>query len=846
MTQESRQKADASLRVDEQGGILVGLRLDPALVARRPELTDPARISETEERLYDFAARLDEIEALGDLFDDDLDAALSKPASAPAASPADRKAPVAAVAAAAAAAPVAEAVAQKLVVPEDLIEPISAPMEAEEASEGHKAADQTETGAPEDLPGLRPPGADDFDEIYGRAADPEHEPAAPVHQDDADDIPAIPVEVAEEDFSFGSFKTIDEDLAARNARLSEEVIEISEIDNLPEDAVEDFAWKGFDQAGRDGWEAVEDDRDPEDLQEDAESDDGMSGFSFDAPSLRPPGAEDFDMLDDPDFPDEEDFGDDLAGEDLGPFEQFLVQTEQNDIKDEGGDAGEFLRQPEDSLEDVLRDDIWLEEIMPDEPAPEAKGSNEEAYVWENPMTRTETEISREPAREDVPHHADDLDPLGFLDEDPVREDWKKEPAAEEETLDPIRDAGAQAPKQGILGMLGVGAAQDHSEEHGRSGDEPEADALDAETDATGPAAAGDAPPAKGSRLPLIAASVVLAAALGFGLVNMGVIPMGSGSSTPDVMTAAKPAPTDVPVPATGMGGTAEASDPLSEDLAALRDTAPPVATPDVPAPADAADQLDRVAKGLEAAADGEIEDLFLPETAAPLPAKVDGPVVTQEVLDALATDADIAETKAAIDRMFADMQAMAAKAEEREAVIGTLQSRIAEIETLARRAETLALAQNEVIVDVVRLQEQMLTAEELIVDLSRRVAAIEAADPADRVSVDRSLEDLDRRISGLSRDVGLVARMTMNGSAAPLSMPVTATPRTSEPAAPGAGAVYQDSNAQIGPAGSGAAGVPAGVKVGDFVDRYGYVLDIVPTSDGARLVVMENGSVIIP
>jgi len=660
-------------------------------------------------------------------------------------------------------------------------------------------------------------------------------------------VPALISEVTEEDFSFGSFKTIDEDIAARNARLSEEVIEISEIDSLPEDAVEDFAWKGFDRAERDGWEAVEDDRDPDDMPDDAESDDGMSGFSFDVPSLRPPGADDFDVLDDPDFPDEDDLdGSGLSAEDPSLFDQFLVQTDKDEIKDEDGDVDEFPRQPEDSLDDVLRDDIWLAEIMPDEPAPEAKGSNEEAYVWENPMTRTETDISRNSARDDVQPHVEDRDPLGFLDEDPVREDEKAEADEQGTAQEPGVHVEAQAPKQGILGFLGIGAAKERPAAPITPEETLPVDVTDTDTNGTSESSEGVAPPAKGSRLPLIAASVVLAAALGFGLVNMGVIPMGSGASAPEVVASAKPASTGVPVPAADQSVTTDAGDPLSDDLAALRDTAPPVATPEAPPMPNAADQLDRVAKGLEAAADGEIDDLFLPETAGPLAGATDAPVVTQDVLDALATDADVAETRAAIDRMFADMQAMAAKAEEREAVIGSLQSRLAEIETLARRAETLALAQNEVIVDVVRLQEQMLTAEELIVDLSRRVAAIEAADPADRVSVDRSLEDLDRRISGLSRDVGLVARMTMNGSAAPLSMPVTATPRTSEPAAPGAGAVYQDSNAKIGPTGSGAAGVPSGVKVGDFVDRYGYVLDIVPTSDGARLVVMENGSVIIP
>lgn len=830
MANESKQKAEPGQRVDEQGGILVGLRLDPALSARRAELTDPARITETEERLHDFAARLDEIEALGDIFNDDVDFFAKK---APASAPEPIKVAVVAM----------EGGKEHLFSTAAPKEDIKTAEDVLEDTTSDEGAGETLGGAAEDpsydTPGLRPPGASDFEDLYGSS---EETPAALVIADDegsedkeAEEPALAEIQSAELAFPAEGFSTIDEVVAERNARISEEVIEISDIDRLPEDAVEDFAWSGFDAAAREGWEAVDDDRDPESFVDPDFPEDGLSEEDL---------SEDYGALDE--F---------LSRSEAAPAElQVAVAPPEQDLEEddekeptlyfeEDEDAEEFARNPEESLEDVLRDDLWLEDIMQDDVAPKVEDSKEDADVWENPMTRVETETNPESARDVLSAGLNDEDPLAYLDA--AEGSHPEEMTAEDD------DAQAAAAGSGLHGAtetLSSGIMGFFEKEQAAAVEPARHEEAEAAAEPAGePAPEGEPVPAvKGSRLPLLAASAMLVAAMGFGMVNMGIIPLGSGEKAPSLSTeiaastpAAPAASEDIPVPAE--------SDPLSQDLAELRDTAAPPAAP-VEAPStEGADQLDRVAKGLEAAAEGDLNDLFLPENAASVAADAGkAPVLTQEMIDGLATDADITETRAAIDRMFSDMQTMKEQAAERESFIGTLQSRMAEIETLAHRAETLALAQNEVIVDVVRLQEQMLTAEELIVDLSRRLAAIEAADPADRVSVDRSLEDLDRRISGLSRDVGLVARMSLNGTAAPLSLPVTAAPRGSEPDAPGAGAIYQDSKAEISVPGASGSAVPAEVKVGDFVDRYGYVLDIVPTSDGSRLVVMENGSVIVP
>ena len=167
--------------------------------------------------------------------------------------------------------------------------------------------------------------------------------------------------------------------------------------------------------------------------------------------------------------------------------------------------------------------------------------------------------------------------------------------------------------------------------------------------------------------------------------------------------------------------------------------------------------------------------------------------------------------------------------------IAQLEATLNAVAERADRAESLALGQNQVLVRFVAAEEKLEIAEQLIVDLSRRVATVEGIDPADREDMDVRLADLDHRMQGLQRDVGMVARMTINGSPAAVGGRSPSGQANFDRAngAPLASPVARPEN------------VPNDVTVGDFVNGYGTVLEIFATSDGGRMVVMENGSVIL-
>ena len=152
----------------------------------------------------------------------------------------------------------------------------------------------------------------------------------------------------------------------------------------------------------------------------------------------------------------------------------------------------------------------------------------------------------------------------------------------------------------------------------------------------------------------------------------------------------------------------------------------------------------------------------------------------------------------------------------------------------AERAESLALAQNQVLVRFVAAEEKLEIAEQLIVDLSRRVSSVEGIDAADREDVDERLTTLDNQLRGLQRDVGMVARMAINGSPTP----------TSGRAPSGQANFDSATDASMRSPVADPSNVPADAEVGDHVNGYGTVLEIFATSDGGRMVVMENGSVI--
>ena len=159
----------------------------------------------------------------------------------------------------------------------------------------------------------------------------------------------------------------------------------------------------------------------------------------------------------------------------------------------------------------------------------------------------------------------------------------------------------------------------------------------------------------------------------------------------------------------------------------------------------------------------------------------------------------------------------------------------------AARAENLAMSQNEVLVQVYELGAKMETAESLVVDLSKRLAEVEMIDPADREAVEERMSELDRRVEGVARDVGLVARMAINGGGKIPSTRAAAAPAVPVMAEP----VFDTGVSTVIAPNADPSKIPGDVKIGQTVPGYGEVLDIIPTSDGGRLVVMEHGSAVL-
>lgn len=279
------------------------------------------------------------------------------------------------------------------------------------------------------------------------------------------------------------------------------------------------------------------------------------------------------------------------------------------------------------------------------------------------------------------------------------------------------------------------------------------------------------------------------------------------------------------------GSITELVDPVASVVVPMADLVPP------------ADPLIDIAKGLENAAAEDLDSLFLTE---PKPVPAAEPVATFDpaIFEGMLSDYARVEAlegfQAALKDMDGRVQAMSDEIVERDERILQLEGQLQNVTAMAQRAETLALAQNEVLVEFVRVQEKVDMAETFIVDLSRRLSAMETIDPADRVMVERALEDFNTRIEGMARDVGLVARLAINGS--PDKVRSTSN---AQPVGAGGDTVYTSTELQATAPGVSAS-VPADVKVGDFVEGYGTVLQILPAFDNSRVVVMENKSVILP
>lgn len=137
----------------------------------------------------------------------------------------------------------------------------------------------------------------------------------------------------------------------------------------------------------------------------------------------------------------------------------------------------------------------------------------------------------------------------------------------------------------------------------------------------------------------------------------------------------------------------------------------------------------------------------------------------------------------------------------------------------------------------------------VLLDIAARVGTLEGANPADRQEVSEEIRQMKGEIQKLSANMSIIARMTVNGVTALTAEGASSGNhgvRTTTAKQPSAGNDMVFSNGEAAPAAPKAPNIPKDVAKHDYVEGYGYVLDVVPASGGQKLVVMENGSALIP
>lgn len=168
------------------------------------------------------------------------------------------------------------------------------------------------------------------------------------------------------------------------------------------------------------------------------------------------------------------------------------------------------------------------------------------------------------------------------------------------------------------------------------------------------------------------------------------------------------------------------------------------------------------------------------------------------------------------------------------------------------RMERMIRGQSAILAQVGQMEESLEQTQIVLLDVSARIGKVEGQNPADRDAVNRALADLESRIQALTANMSILARMSIEGVdalRAPNASSATSEVRTAPARADEAGGsntVFRTQQGGFRISSDAAGRVPANVKKDDFIEGYGYVLDVLPASDGQRLVVMENGSVLIP
>lgn len=654
-----------------------------------------------------------------------------------------------------------------------------------------------------------------LDEIFG---DEETAETAEQATDDADalaEAPAPEREVAQqEDVAPATepedvpaeepiaFETVDEELADRNAQISEGIVEAQAAAEIEE------------------VESSIDDADP--------------NWGL---------AEEDDLLGEPDpFEKEDDLSNEAPAshQEDDDFINQALEVEDEEPVDYGAKNVPSSLAEEDNAQNVQRETPDADEI---DVAEERAPVSEEDDMVTNPldaMLKARTSRRDEVDVEDETHEAPEQSGMSAdaeLEEDFDRTFDEGHDEAQEDLFDdegdvPFETDGKRNVKRtailgagalAVVGIVAVGAMgmMGGGEPNGGTSIAPPSPITKKVVDATtdDPAAA-QAAAETGTKLAQAEAPSTPSSAQGFAVATPGTPPGAQtlGGPTGDASAPAADTPAS-DAPAAGGDATDLASQiPLPDNTSFD--------------PAQSGDMNDVIA-GLQQAGSGDMSDVAGADTVGSDAALKKALVGYTTVEDFSLVKDQIAEMKSAIDKMNGALS-------DKDAKIADLSKAVSAAQTEASNAKKLAIAQNDLMVKVVRMGEKVETGEKLIVDLSKRVAKLEAVDPADKAEVKKQLDDVMQRLDGLSRDVSMVARVAINGS-----------PDIQGAAAGAAGGSHADPTSVYStekplpkpPVDHGK--VPSDVKKGDFVKGYGTVLDILPTSGGARLVVMENGSVLV-
>ena len=184
-------------------------------------------------------------------------------------------------------------------------------------------------------------------------------------------------------------------------------------------------------------------------------------------------------------------------------------------------------------------------------------------------------------------------------------------------------------------------------------------------------------------------------------------------------------------------------------------------------------------------------------------------------------------------------------------ITGLLQRDSEQAERL-ERMERLIRGQSAIMAQFGEMEESLEQTQVVLLDVSARIGAVEGQNPADRDAVNRALADVEERIQALTANMSILARMSIEGvdalrapNAASGTVGVQTAPAAQDPSG-GADPVFRSETGGFRISSDPAGRIPSDVEKDDFIEGYGYVLDVLPASDGQRLVIMENGSVLVP